>query len=176
MASAYIGQISLFAGNFPPRNWAFCDGQLLSIAQNTALFSILGTNYGGNGQTTFALPDLRGRVPMHTGSSTGPGLSPHSLGEVSGAENITLISSQMPAHSHFVNGVASGGNQSSPAGNLPAIESTGTSLDYSNAATNATMNAGMIGIAGGNQPHSNMQPYSCVNFIICLYGIFPSRN
>lgn len=174
MASAFIGQISLFAGNFPPRNWAFCDGQLLPIAQNTALFSILGTTYGGNGQTNFALPDLRGRVPMHPGS--GPGLSTHTLGEVSGAENITLISSQMPAHSHLVNGVASGGNQSSPAGNLPAIESTGTSLDYSNAATNATMNAGMIGTAGGNQPHSNLQPYTCVNFIICLSGIYPSRN
>lgn len=174
MASAFIGQISLFAGNFPPRNWAFCDGQLLSIAQNTALFSLLGTTYGGNGQTTFALPDLRGRVPMHPGN--GPGLTPHTLGEIAGSENVTLISSQMPAHSHFVNGVASGGNQASPAGNLPAIESTGTSLDYSNAAANANMNAGMIGTAGGNQPHTNLQPYTCVNFIICLFGIYPSRN
>jgi hypothetical protein len=174
MATPFIGQITIFAGNFAPRNWAFCNGQLLAIAQNTALFSILGTTYGGNGTTTFALPDLRGRVPIHFGQ--GSGLSNYVLGQFGGAENTTLLATQIPAHTHGVNAVASGGNQASPAGGLPAIESTGTSLDYSSAATNATMNAGMIGTAGGNQPHTNIQPYLTLNYIIALAGIFPSRN
>jgi microcystin-dependent protein len=174
MATPFIGQISLFAGNFAPRNWAFCNGQLLSIAQNTALFSILGTTYGGNGQTTFALPDLRGRVPIHAGQ--GPGLSSYTLGQAAGEENHTLIQNEMPAHTHGANAVASGGNQASPASGLPAIESTGTSLDYSSAAANASMSGSMIGIAGGSQPHNNMQPYLTVNYIIAVQGIFPSRN
>ena len=176
MATPFIGQITIFAGNFAPRNWAFCDGQLLSIAQNTALFSILGTTYGGNGTTTFALPDLRGRVPIHAGSSAGPGLPQYFLGQVGGEPNHTLIQTEMPQHNHIVNAVAGGGNQASPAGGLPAIESTGTSLDYSSAATSATMSNSMISTAGGSQPHNNMQPYLAVNYIIALFGIFPSRN
>ena len=176
MATPFLGEITLFAGNFAPRNWAFCDGQLLSISQNTALFSILGTTYGGNGQTTFALPDLRGRVPIHVGGGTGPGLSTYVLGQSGGSENVTLITSQLPSHNHTVNGVASGGNQPSPSGNLPAIESTGTSLDYSNATANATMNAAMITNNGGGQPHNNLPPYLGLNYIIALFGIFPSRN
>lgn len=174
MATPFIGQITLFAGNFPPRNWAFCNGQLLSIAQNTALFSILGTTYGGNGQTTFGLPDLRGRVPIHPGQ--GPGLSSYQLGQQSGTENVTLLTNQLPAHTHAVNAVANGGNQASPTGNLPAIESTGTSLDYSNAAATGQMSPGMIATTGGNQPVPVVQPYQCINFIIALQGIFPSRN
>jgi microcystin-dependent protein len=174
MATPFIGEITLFAGNFAPRGWAFCNGQLLPISQNTALFSILGTTYGGNGQTTFALPDLRGRVPIHAGQ--GPGLSNYTLGQVGGAENVTLQTSQLPAHSHAVNAVAGGGNQASPVGNLPAIESTGTSKDYSNAAATGAMNAGMIGNAGQGQPVPVIQPYECVNYIIALQGIFPSRN
>ena len=174
MATPFIGEIVLFAGNFAPRNWAFCNGQLLSIAQNTALFSILGTTYGGNGTTTFALPDLRSRVPIHAGQ--GPGLSNYALGQMGGVENVTLTQSQLPAHNHTVNAVASGGNQASPAGNLPTVESTGTSLDYSNSAANTTMNPATIGNTGGNQPVSIVQPYTTLNYIIALAGIFPARN
>jgi len=151
-----------------------CNGQILAISQNTALFSLLGTMYGGNGQTTFALPDLRSRVPIHVGQ--GPGLSNYVQGEQIGQENVTLISSQMPSHTHTVNAVTSGGNQASPAGGSPAIESTGTSLDYSNATPNSPMNAAMLSAAGSNQPDNNIQPVLCVNFVIALQGIFPSRN
>ncbi|MDB6053818.1 MAG: phage tail collar domain protein [Verrucomicrobiales bacterium] len=174
MATPFIGEITLFAGNFAPRGWAFCNGQLLSISQNTALFSILGTTYGGNGQTTFALPDLRGRVPIHPGQ--GPGLSNYNLGQLGGTENVTLSTTQLPPHNHPVNAVASGGNQASPVGNLPAVESTGTSKDFSNAATTGQMSPGMIANTGGGSPVPVLQPYGCVNYIIALQGIFPSRN
>lgn len=174
MATPFIGEITLFAGNFAPRNWALCNGQIMSIAQNTALFSILGTTYGGNGQTTFALPDLRSRVPIHAGQ--GPGLSNYQLGQVGGTENVTLLTSQLPAHSHAVNAVASGGDQASPVGNLPAVESTGTSKDYSSVAATGQMGAGMVANTGGGQPVPVVQPYGCVNYIIALQGIFPSRN
>ncbi len=174
MATPFIGQITIFAGNFAPRNWAFCNGQLLFIAQNTALFSILGTTYGGNGTTNFALPDLRGRVPIHFGQ--GPGLSNYVEGQLGGEESHTLTQNEMPAHNHQANSVAGGGNQASPAGGLPAIESTGTSLDYSSGVANAAMGNSMISTAGGSQPHNNMQPYLAVNYIIALNGIFPSRN
>jgi len=174
MASPFIGQITLFAGNFAPRGWAFCNGQLLSISQNTALFSILGTTYGGDGRTTFGLPDLRGRVPIHPGQ--GPGLSNYILGQKAGAERVTLTQNQLPSHNHAVNAVAEGGNQASPAGNLPAVESTGTSKDYSDAAATGQMNSGMVGNTGGNEAFSVVQPYQCVNYIIALQGIYPSRN
>lgn len=175
----YIAEIRLFAGNFAPRGWAFCQGQILSIAQNTALFALLGTTYGGNGQTTFALPDLRGRVPVGTGQ--GPGLSNVTLGEVGGAPTHTLIITEMPAHNHTaqttVNAAATG-TTTSPSGNYPA-GSTARDNIYNNT-SNATMNPGMaqtmVGIAGGSQPHNNMQPYLGLNYIICMEGIFPSRN
>jgi microcystin-dependent protein len=169
----YIGEISMFAGNFEPRGWAFCDGRLLSIAQNTALFAILGTTYGGNGQTTFALPDLRGCVPMHPGQ--GPGLSPRTLGERGGSETVTLTSSQMPAHIHGVNAVSGGGNNTAPTSNVWAASSSRDN-QYSNASPNTTMNPAAIGVAGGSQPHDNVQPFQCINFIIALEGIFPPRN
>ena len=176
MANPFIGEIKIFAGNFAPAGWALCNGQLLSIQQNTALFSLLGTIYGGNGTSTFALPDLRGRVPIHMGQ--GPGLSSYFEGQQAGTETVTLITNQIPAHTHTVNAVASGGNQASPVGGSLAIESTGTSLDYVNSNTTPTsaMHPAMIANTGGNQPHSNIQPYLCVNFIIALVGIFPSRN
>src|ERR1700719_3340863 len=123
MATPYIGEIRMFGGNFAPRNWALCNGQLLLISQNTALFSILGTTYGGNGTTTFGLPNLQGRVPIHWGS--GAGLSTYAPGQTAGAESVTLLQSNLPPHSHAVNAIASGGNQASPAGTVPAIESTG---------------------------------------------------
>ncbi len=169
MATPFIGMIVMFGGNFAPRSWAFCSGQILPIAQNTALFSILGTTYGGNGQTTFALPDLRSRVPIHPGQ--GPGLSPYSLGQQGGVETVTLTTNQMPAHNHSL--VA---NNTAPNDNLPNGNALADSTIYTSAAPNAQMNAASIGIAGGSQPHPNIQPYTCVNFIIAIQGIFPSRN
>ena len=172
-----IGTIIMFAGNFAPRGWAFCHGQLLAIAQNTALFSILGTTYGGNGQTTFALPDLRGRVPMQQGQ--GPGLSPRSLGEQGGVETVTLLQTQMPAHNHVVNASGGDGSATSPQGNFNATTYDPNTLNPLNSygnSSNTTMNTSTIGITGGSQPHSNIQPFTCINFIIALEGIFPSRN
>lgn len=165
----------MFAGNFAPRNWALCNGQLLSISQNTALFSILGTFYGGNGTSNFALPNLQGRVPMHPGNN-GNG-NAHVLGEQSGSENVTLLTTQIPPHSHAVICVPAAGNQASPQSALPAVESTGTSLDYSTSnAGLTTMSPTMIQNTGGGQGHNNLQPYLCINFIIALYGIFPTRS
>ena len=179
MASPFIAEIIMFAGNFPPRGWAFCQGQILSIAQNTALFSLLGTTYVGNGQTTFALPDLRGRVPVGTGQ--GPGLPSVTLGEVSGEPTHTLISTEMPAHSHGINGNNSGlGNSAAPTGNslgIGVVPSSNTPVNmYNSAAPNTALNPQTCGIAGGSQPHNNMQPYLGMNYIIALVGIFPSRN
>ena len=173
----YIAEIRLFAGNFAPRGWAFCNGQILSIAQNTALFSLLGTTYGGNGQTTFALPDLRGRVAISPGQ--GPGLPSVQLGEVAGEPTHTLIITEMPAHNHQAQaqGNSNSGDSSSPNGNTWAT-STNRDNVYINAAPNGPMaaNTVTVGIAGGSQPHNNMQPYLGVNYIICMEGIFPSRN
>ncbi|MCX4248096.1 phage tail protein [Paraliomyxa miuraensis] len=167
----FIGQIIMFAGNFAPRGWALCDGQLLPISQNQALFSILGTTYGGDGRTTFALPDLRGRASLHAGS--GPGLTPRSLGQKSGEETVTLTVNQMPSHGHVVNAADTMANVRSPSNAVLAQEATGA---YQNGRTDVTMNPAMIGNSGGSQPHDNMQPYLVVNYIIALEGIFPSRN
>lgn len=172
MSEPFIGEIRMFGGNFAPRGWALCDGQILSIAQNTALFSLLGTTYGGNGQTTFALPDLRGRVPVHPGQ--GPGLTNRTLGQTGGEEAHTLISTEMPVHNHIVNAKSAGGSAATPANNVPA-GSTARDNQYAPAA-DTTMSPSMVGSAGGSQPHNNMQPYQCVNFIIALEGIYPSRN
>ena len=176
MSEPFIGQVMMFAGNFAPRGWAFCQGQILSIAQNTALFSILGTTYGGNGQTTFALPDLRGRVPIHSGQ--GPGLSSYALGQQAGAETVTLIQNQIPAHTHAVNASSTAPSPAlaSPTGNVLAAAARGSPPIYSSVAPNTTMHANMVAPAGGSQPHTNIQPYLCINFIIALEGIYPSRN
>lgn len=172
----FIGEIALIPYNFAPQGWAFCDGQLLSIAQNTALFSLLGTTYGGNGQTTFALPDLRGRVPLHTGGSgAGPGLSSYNLGEQGGVEAITLLASQMPSHNHLVNASSANGTSDSPASAVMGKNASGVP-QYSGAAPNATMAAAAIAAAGGGQPHENRPPYLGLNYVIALQGIFPSRN
>ncbi len=171
-----IAEIRMFAGNFAPRTWAFCQGQILSIAQNTALFSLLGTTYGGNGQTTFALPDLRGRVPVGTGQ--GPGLSNITLGEVAGEENHTLILTEMPQHNHAATAPAAAtSDTATPASNKapgPVSLGAGVSNAFGTASTNLAPPT--IGVAGGSQPHNNMQPYLGMNYIICLQGIFPSRN
>jgi microcystin-dependent protein len=164
-----IGEIRMFAGNFAPRNWAFCQGQLLSIAQNTALFSILGTTYGGNGQTTFALPDFRSRVAVGTGQ--GPGLSNTVLGEISGTETVTLNTNQLPAHNHPILANSGDATASKPAGKFLAL--TGTPI-YAPSQDGTQL--GPSGATGGNQPVSIKQPYLGMNYIICLFGIFPSRN
>lgn len=170
----YIAQILFFAGNFAPRNWAFCQGQILSIAQNTALFSLLGTTYGGNGQTTFALPDLRGRVAVGTGQ--GPGLSSITLGQVAGTETTSLLVTQLPAHTHALNASTAAGDASVPTNALLA-NSGALDREYK-AATSAdtAMHTTAIGATGGSQPFSIRNPYLGMNYIICLFGIFPSRN
>jgi microcystin-dependent protein len=175
----YIGEISMFAGNFAIRGYATCQGQLLAISQNTALFSILGTTYGGNGQTTFALPDLRGRAPI--GQGQGPGLSPRTLGELSGTETVTLQITQMPSHNHPITvnpkAVTEAGNTSDPTNAFPA--NTGAlDREYSATGTMVDMGAATASVSpsGGSQPHNNMPPYLVINFLIALQGIFPSRN
>ena len=180
MSEPFIGEIIMFAGNFAPRGWALCQGQILSIAQNTALFSILGTTYGGNGQTTFALPDLRGRVPVSQGQ--GPGLSNYSLGQQAGTESTTLTAAQMPAHNHGLSASTTGGqaNSANPTNNSLGIGKVPSSNEtinlYNSNAPNVPMNALSVGLAGSSQPLSIIQPYLCINFIIALEGIFPSRN
>lgn len=168
----YIGQISMAGFNFAPRGWALCNGQLLSIQQNTALFSLLGTTYGGDGVTTFALPNLQGRVPMHWGN--GPGLTPRVIGEQAGEESVTLIQTQMPQHNHLMNVTTGDSTAKNPSGNI--LGGTASPIYGSATTANNTMAPLAIGFAGGNQPHDNMQPYLAVTFMIALTGIFPSRN
>ncbi len=172
MADPYLGAITLFAGNFAPSGYQFCNGQLLSISNNTALFSLLGTTYGGDGQNTFALPDLRGRVPIHFGQ--GPGLSNYNLGQSAGLENHTLSPAQLPSHAHAINAVPSSGASTTPSGNLLAIG--GKPEYYSTASANTTMNASMVGSAGGGQPFSILSPYLAITYVIAVVGIYPSRN
>jgi len=174
MSEPFIGEIRMVGFNFAPRGWALCDGQLLAIAQNTALFSLLGTIYGGDGRTTFALPDLRGRVPIHAGN--GPGLSNYPLGSRAGAETVTLTANQMPSHNHVANAAGPAGNSNDAIGNVWADDAGVSSATYSSAAATGTMRSNAIGNAGGNQSHENRQPYLAVNFVIALVGLYPSRN
>jgi microcystin-dependent protein len=170
----FIGEIVMFAFNFAPVGYALCQGQLLPIQQNTALFSILGTTYGGNGTSNFELPDLQGRVPLGVGA--GPGLSPYVLGQHSGTETVTVLSTQMAAHIHTVNCVAESGDQQGPGGHIWAAEAAGVTNVYSDATPTATMGTNAIGLAGGSQPHENHQPFLVINFCICMNGVFPSRS
>ena len=196
MSSPFIGMIIQVGFTCPPRGWAFCNGQLISIAQNTALFSLIGTTYGGNGQTTFALPNLQGRVPIHPGQ--GAGLSPYVLGQTGGEENHTLITTEMPAHTHTAtfNGSTSTLSASTTKATLQtavagavlgkSTDSAGTAvpLIYSPAGTATPVALGGLNVAGtvtnantgGSQPHNNLQPYLAINFCIALQGIFPSRS
>jgi microcystin-dependent protein len=181
MSEPFIGEIVMFGGNFAPRGWALCNGQLLSIAQNTALFSILGTTFGGNGTTTFALPNMQSRVPIHQGQ--GPGLSNYVLGETGGSESVTLIQTQMPAHNHQTTVTITCADSpqtpiDSPVNAVPAGTSGGATVYASSGAAqmSASMATATVAVAGGSQPHENRQPYLCVNFIIATQGIFPSRN
>lgn len=168
----FIGMIIMFAGNFAPRGWALCDGQLLPISANQALFSILGTTYGGDGRTTFQLPNLQSRVPMHAGR--GPGLSPRPLGSMGGTESETLSIGQMPMHNHLVHAANQGGDDSNPLTGQ-AFGTDGDDL-YLEASQSTAMPSGVITNNGGSQPHNNVQPFQCVNFIIALVGIYPSRS
>jgi len=174
----YLAQIIMFAGNFAPKFWAFCAGQIISISQNTALFSLLGTTYGGNGQTTFGLPDLRGRIPVGTGQ--GPGLPNVNLGEVSGAPTTTLLITNMPAHNHTATtsvAVSSANTTSEEAaGNILANQAENFYAPVATANGSLGSVTTTVGVNGGNQPFNNMQPYLGMNFVICLQGIFPSRN
>ena len=171
MSQPFLAEIRIFTGNFAPRGWLFCHGQLVSIAQNTALFSLVGTTYGGNGQTTFGIPDLRGRTPI--GAGNGPALSPRVLGEMSGVETVTLNSTQIPQHTHALNASASAPTTNTPSGNvLP----TGSSRIYAQGSPSAQLSPSSIGLAGGSQAHENMQPYLAINYIIATQGIYPSRN
>jgi len=179
MDTPFIGQVVLFAGNFAPRGWQLCQGQLLSISQNAALFSILGTTYGGNGQTTFALPDLRGRVAV--GNGQGPGLSNWILGESQGVENVSLLVTEMPAHNHVLQ-VSGGEADTATAGNNYLASANGTfgpdpvTVNTYNGSPSATLAVNSLTVSGGSQPHENIQPSLCLNYIICTEGIFPSRN
>ncbi|HRQ41053.1 MAG TPA: tail fiber protein [Chloroflexota bacterium] len=165
MAQPYVGEIRIFAGNFAPAGWMFCEGQLLPISEYETLFQLIGTTYGGDGQSTFALPDLRGRLPLHQGNS-------FILAETGGAEEITLTVNQIPAHSHPLLASTNIATQTSPANNLLA-QSSSADLYIEDTPT-ANLSPNSIGPVGGSQPHTNFQPYLCVNFIISLFGIFPS--
>lgn len=167
----YLGEIRMFAGNFAPQGWAFCNGSLQSIAQNTALFSLLGTTFGGDGEVTFALPDLRGRLPIHYG--TGPGLTPRNLGEVLGAEAVTLTTSQLPAHKHPIASTGAA-TLSSPDGRR--YGNTGAAATYVDTAPNGNFASESNVSAGGSLPHNNLMPFQCLNFIIAVEGIYPSRD
>ncbi|SEG19378.1 Microcystin-dependent protein [Halpernia humi] len=169
----FLGQIAFVAFNFAPRGWAECNGAILPISQYSALFALLGTQYGGDGRTTFALPDMRGRVILSNGQ--GPGLSAYSQGQIGGQESVTLTVNQMPSHSHTVNAVLADGNSSVATGSLPANTKT-LDPEYSNSAGDTTMNANMVAPAGGNQAHENRPPYLVLKCIIATQGIFPSRN
>jgi microcystin-dependent protein len=174
MDTPFLGAIFMFGFNFAPRGWATCDGQLLSIAQNSALFSLLGTYYGGDGVQTFALPDLRGRVAVHQGQH--PGGSVYTIGEVGGEETVTLAVSQMPVHNHIVEANSNPGDTGAPGGAIFA-NSGATDREYlASGLANVAMSPSIISASGGNQPHDNMQPFLTINFCIALEGIYPSRS
>jgi microcystin-dependent protein len=174
MSEAFVAEIRMFAGNFAPRGWALCNGQILPISQNTALFSLLGTTYGGNGTTNFALPNLQGMAPMHHGQ--GAGLTNRLLGEVGGTQTVTLLSSELPQHNHtFTAGAGGRGNVSAVPGNVNTDAAFQTNI-YGTSTDGTLMNPSMIQPTPASQPHENMQPYQVLNFIIALQGIFPARN
>ena len=168
---SYLATIILFAGNFAPRGWALCDGQLLQIQQYSAVFSLIGTTYGGDGRTTFALPDLRGRAPIHPGA--GAGLTPRTLGEALGTETVTLSAAEMPAHSHDPRASGAAGSQQSPVG---AANAAGGGADIKPFATNPEASMLSTTSAGGGMAHDNMQPSLGINYIFCIEGIYPSRS
>lgn len=174
-AEPYIGEIIIFCGNFAPRGFAFCDGQSIPISQNEALFALIGTTFGGDGETTFALPDLRGRLPMHLGA--GAGLPSFAMGETVGSEQVTLTTNSLPTHSHILRVSRTPGDKQSPMDHTLSAEMAGVSVPYSNQAPSARMRPGLVGPSGGGyQPHENLMPSAAVHFVIALEGVFPPQN
>ena len=173
MADPFVAEIRIFPFNFAPKGWAFCDGQILPLSQNTALFSLLGTTYGGDGKSNFALPDMQGNAPMHPGQ--GPGLSLHDLGETGGSETVTLLESEIPAHSHSWMASTQVAEDRTPEGEVFA-KASGGSLYTLNTSGLAQMAVQAVSPIGGDQPHNNMQPYLTLNFCIALQGVFPPRT
>lgn len=171
MAQPYVGEVRMFAGNFAPAGWAMCEGQLLAISENETLFQLIGTIYGGDGQSTFGLPDMRGRLPVHNGTRGG---STYTIGELGGVEQVTLATSQIPVHSHAMLARTSAADSISPVGRVLA-QPSGPILFIEDTPA-LPMAASAVSTVGGSQPHSNLQPYLCINFIISLFGIFPSQT
>jgi microcystin-dependent protein len=169
MSQPYVGEIRMFAGNFAPAGWMFCEGQLLPISEYETLFNLIGTTYGGDGQSTFALPDLRGRLPIHQGGG-------FTLAETGGVEEVTLTVSQIPAHSHPYLATTNFTNSGAPTGNVVGQNALGNAKLYSSVNPTAAMATSSISATGGSQPHSNFQPYLCISFIISLFGVFPSQT
>jgi microcystin-dependent protein len=179
MTQPFLAEIRMFAGNFAPRGWALCNGQILSISQNTALFSLLGTTYGGNGTSNFALPNLQSSAPMHAGQ--GPGLTNHVLGEASGTPTVTLLATGLASHTHSLQGSTALASSTDPSAGVYAEgrhtgSPAGPAWPYSTLAPDANLNPTSLGQTGGNQPHNNLMPYLTLNFIIALQGIYPARN
>jgi microcystin-dependent protein len=178
MTQPYIGEVRMFGGSFAPLNWAFCNGQSVPISENTALFNLIGTTYGGDGQTTFNLPNLQGRLAVGVGQ--GPGLSPYTIGQVGGSETVTLTTATMASHSHSLSASKNTVTTNLPSGNLTGagLTSPATAYFYTNAPTTGTgnLNNATVTNTGGNQPHPNLMPSQCVSFIIALYGIYPSQT
>jgi len=178
MANPFVAEIRIFGFNFAPKGWAFCNGQLMPISQNTALFSLLGTTYGGDGKSTFALPDMQGNTPMHIGGNQpGPGLSLHDLGEMSGSQNVSLIESEIPIHTHSMMATIQPGEDPAPSPQEILGRSTGASLYQNNTSSNVVqLGAAALSATGGSLPHNNMMPYLTMNFCIALQGVFPPRS
>ena len=174
MADPFVAEIRIFPFNFAPRGWAWCDGQLLPLSQNTALFSLLGTTYGGNGKSNFALPDLQGRAPMHPGQ--GPGLSLHDLGEIGGSETVSLLESEIPSHSHVLMASTVSSTKSIPTGNSLTRIGSGATPYKAAGSAQVAMAGEALAPSGGDQPHNNMQPYLTLNFCIALQGVYPPRT
>ncbi|MFZ7088822.1 phage tail protein [Curtobacterium sp. RRHDQ10] len=176
MSDPFVAEIRMFTGSFAPRGWATCNGQLMPISQNTALFSLLGTTYGGDGRSTFALPNLMGASPMQSGQ--GPSLSQRDLGESGGAPSVSLLPSQIPSHTHTVAAASAAGTQNTPTGAVLGQASFGRRVDrlYATSAGSTTLNPGAVAVAGGSVPHDNLPPYLTLTFIIALQGVFPPRS
>ncbi len=176
MSNPYIGEIRMFGGNFAPVDWAFCNGQLMPISENTALFNLIGTTYGGDGQTSFALPNLQSRLPIHIGQ--GAGLSSYVIGQTAGTSTVTLTTSQMPSHSHTVNVTTASATSATVTGNVPAKPTASGAALYATPASPSPIAESLAGLqtAGGSLPHENLMPSLCVSFIISLFGIYPSQT
>jgi microcystin-dependent protein len=169
MGTPYVGEIRMFAGNFAPVGWMFCQGQSLAISENDVLFNLIGTTYGGDGQSTFNLPDLQSRIPVHMGAG-------FQSGQSGGAETVTLTTSQIPSHTHIPQCSGNAGSDASPLNNVWAVAGSNIYSDPTNGPTDTAMDPGALGNSGGSQPHDNMVPFLCINFIISLFGIFPSQT